>query len=321
MTIYENFQLSEILYYKIGGRAKYVIKIQNMDDVEEALDFVEKHDIKRILPVGLGANLLMTEDFFDGAILWFAHPDEQLIETTPDGLVEAFAGHLLDDVIRFSFMNSFVGLEWAGGLPSSVGGSVRGNVGAFGFDIKRVIAKAEVLDIQDGKRERKMLTNSELDFSYRSSIIKKQPHLIVLRAFFKLEKVDEETVAAAQNVYFEKIAHRKKYNPIEYPSCGSTFKNITEKENVAKMLTVWPDIQEQVDTTWHGKVSMGYTIRRLGLAGATMGQGQISDKHSNYLINRGGAHFDDIYGLLQKVITTFQTTFGFSPEPEVQVIK
>lgn len=321
MNIYENFSLSEILYYKIGGKARYVLKVQNMDDVEQALDFIEKQHISRVLPVGLGANLLMTDDFFDGAIIWFAKPDEQFISITQDGVVETFASHLLDDVIRFSFRNGLVGLEWAGGLPSTVGGAIRGNVGAFGSEIKKVVEKVEVLDIANGKRERKMLTNKELDFSYRNSLFKKQPHLLVIRAFFRLQKADEKAVAQAQNVYFAKIAHRKKYNPVEYPSCGSTFKNITEKEKIEKMLSVWPDMKEQVDTTWHGKVSMGYAIKRLGLAGMTIGRGQVSEKHSNYLINLGGASFDDIYGLLQKVRETFHHAFGFYPEPEVQIIQ
>lgn len=321
MNIYENFSLAEILFYKIGGKAKYVLKIQNYEDLLEALDFVEKNHIKRILPVGIGANLLMTQDFFDGAVLWFAKPDEQLIQINKDGLVEVFASHLLDDVIRFSFINSFVGLEWAGGLPSTVGGAIRGNVGAFGSDIKKVIEKAEVVDLTHGKRTIKMLSNEELDFSYRSSIVKKQPHLLVIRGFFRLQKTDEKAVADAQNIYFEKIAHRKKNNPVEYPSCGSTFKNITEKEKVRKMLTVWPDMKNEVDTAWYGKVSMGYAIRRLGLAGVTIGHGQVSEKHSNYLINLGGASFDDIYDLLQKVKEAFHATFGFYPEPEVQIIR
>jgi hypothetical protein len=105
--------------------------------------------------------------------------------------------------------------------------------------------------------------------------------------FFRFRQADEQAVADAQNVYFAKIEHRKKYNPIEFPSCGSTFKNITEKDHIEKMLSVWPDMKQQVETTWHGKVSMGYTIKRLGLAGLTIGRGQISEKHANYLINLG----------------------------------
>jgi UDP-N-acetylmuramate dehydrogenase len=319
MKIYENFQLSEILYYKIGGKARFVLKIQNHQDVLEALDFVKRNNISQILPVGLGANLLMTEEFFDGAVLWFAKPDEQLITIGEDGIIEAFASHLLDDVIQFSFSNGFTGLEWAGGLPSSIGGAIRGNVGAFGNEIKQVTEKVEVIDTSDNSL--RILTNEEIDFSYRNSLIKKQPKFLVTRVFFKLQKATEEQVMQAQDTYFAKIDHRKKYNPIEYPSCGSTFKNITDKEDIEKMLSVWPDIKEKVDTIWHGKISMGYTIRRLGLAGYIIGKGQISEKHANYLINLGGAHFSDIYELLEKVKDTFYETFGFYPEPEVQVVK
>jgi UDP-N-acetylmuramate dehydrogenase len=320
MNIYENFQLSEILYYKIGGKARYILKIQNYEDLLEALAFVKKNNIHRILPIGLGANLLMSDEFFDGAVLWFTKPDEQLIKIQEDGLIEVFASHLLDDVILFSFANSFTGLEWAGGLPSTVGGAVRGNVGAFGNEIKQIVEKVEVIDTSRNN-EVTYLSKQELEFSYRSSIVKKNPHLIISRVFLRLQKADEKQVAQAQNTYFEKIEHRKKNNPVEYPSCGSTFKNITEKDNVAKMLSVWPDIKDMVETNWHGKVAMGYTIKRLGLAGYMSGKGQISEKHANYLVNVGGAGFEDIYHLLEKVKETFYTTFGFYPEPEVQIIK
>lgn len=320
MNIYENFSLSEILYYKIGGKARYVLKIQNFQDVTEALEFVKINHISRVLPIGLGANLLMSEEFFDGAVLWFAKPDESLIHVTKDRLVEVFASHLLDELIRFSFTNGFVGLEWAGGLPSTVGGAIRGNVGAFGKEIEQVVEKVEVIDTAKNN-ELVLLTHDQLDFTYRGSSIKKQPNLIVVRAFFRFRQADEQAVADAQNVYFAKIEHRKKYNPIDFPSCGSTFKNITEKDKIEKMLAVWPDMKQQVETVWHGKVSMGYTIRRLGLAGLTIGHGQISEKHANYLINLGGASFADIYSLLQKVKETFHQTFGFYPEPEVQIIK
>lgn len=320
MNVYENLSLSEILYYKIGGIARYVLKMQNFQDVLEALAFVKENHISRVLPIGLGANILMTEDFFDGAVLWFAKPDEQLLRVTENNLIEAFASHLLDDVIHFSFTHGFVGLEWAGGLPSTVGGAVRGNVGAFGKEIKQLVEKVEVIDTAKDN-ELCILTNDQFEFSYRESIVKKQPNLIVVRAFFKLQKADENEVADAQNVYFAKIEHRKKYNPIDFPSCGSTFKNITEKKQIEKMLSVWPDMKEQVETVWHGKVSMGYTIKRLRLSGLTIGHGQIAEKHANYLINLGGASFDDIYSLIQKVKETFHQTFGFYPEPEVQIIK
>jgi UDP-N-acetylmuramate dehydrogenase len=263
----------------------------------------------------------MSEKFFDGAILWFAKPEDTQITIGETGLIEAFASHSLDDLIHFSFKHGYVGLEWAGGLPSTVGGAVRGNVGAFGNEIKQYVEKVEVIDTSDENMHKKVLTNQELDFSYRSSIIKKQQHLLITKVFFKLTPAIERIVADAQNTYFEKIAYRKEHNPVEYPSCGYTFKNITEKEQVEKMLAIWPDIEGMSATKWHGKIAIGYVNRRLGLSGETIGKGQISKKHANYLINLGGATFDDIYGLLEKVKQTFYTTFGFYPEPEVQIIQ
>jgi UDP-N-acetylmuramate dehydrogenase len=184
MNIYENFQLSEILYYKIGPKARFVLKIQDYADVEEALAFIKTHQIKKVLPVGLGANLLMSEKFFDGAILWFAKPEDTQITIGETGLIEAFASHSLDDLIHFSFKHGYVGLEWAGGLPSTVGGAVRGNVGAFGNEIKQYVEKVEVIDTSDENMHKKVLTNQELDFSYRSSIIKKIASFLYLNDFF-----------------------------------------------------------------------------------------------------------------------------------------
>jgi UDP-N-acetylmuramate dehydrogenase len=137
------------LYYKIGPKARFVLKIQDDGDVKEALAFVKKHQIKKILPVGLGANLLMSEDFFDGAVLWFAKPEVTQITVGKTGLIEAFASHSLDDLIHFSFKHGYVGLEWAGGLPSTVGGAIRGNVGAFGNEIRQCVEKVEIIDISN----------------------------------------------------------------------------------------------------------------------------------------------------------------------------
>src|SRR3989338_10001032 len=166
MFIYNDFLLSEILYYKIGGKAKVLLKIEKKEDLFQALDFIKKEKTKKILPLGLGSNILINDKFFDGVVLWFSmyqavpgRVQSSGIKLIDDNVIEAFASEDLDDLIKFSFKNNLLGLEWAGGLPSTIGGAVRGNVGAFGGDIKKSVVSAEIIDISDPSFSIKTLTN------------------------------------------------------------------------------------------------------------------------------------------------------------------
>ncbi len=323
MTVFENFPLSDIIYYGIGGKARFVLKVQSKKDLLEALNFIKTNNPpaggEKVLTVGLGSNILVSDSFFDGAVLWFCKAEPPQIKFLENGLVEVFAGENLDDLIQVSFKHNLIGLEWAGGLPGTIGGGIRGNVGAFGGEIKNSVEKAEVFDIASDQI--KVLGSKDLKFSYRSSLIKENKNLIVVNAFFKLKRANEEELAQAKKTYFSHIDYRKKNHPLDYPSCGSVFKNIIEKENVEKILNVWPDIKEQVEDKWHGKVAMGYAINRLGFAGKIYGGAQVSDKHANYILNKDNASFNDVTTLIDAIKDKFHTAFGFYPEVEVEVVK
>ena len=135
MKVHTNVSLSEITYYKIGGKAKYLLDIENSSDLEEALKVIQKNNIKNFLCLGLGSNIVIPNTEFEGAILHFLTPKIPQIQQN-DQRIKVFASHHLDDVIEFGFLHNLIGLEWAGGLPSTVGAAVRGNVGAFGGEIK-----------------------------------------------------------------------------------------------------------------------------------------------------------------------------------------
>lgn len=320
MTIYNNFPLKEILYYKIGGRAKVVLKIESREDLAEALEFINKSKAKRILAVGLGSNLLVADSFFDGAVLWFAQPASSTLKINNDGLVEVFASETLDKLINFSFDNNLVGLEWAGGLPSTIGGSIRGNVGAFGGEIKDNLAKVKIFEINNGSLAQKDFSNSDLKFSYRSSLIKERKNLIISTAFFKLNPATKKEVEEARKKYLYYINYRNQKHPTNFPSCGSVFKNIREKEKVEKIISVWSDIQEQVKNNWYGKVSFGYITNRLGFSGFKIGNAEVSEKHANYIVNIGGAKFEDVLSIIEKIKDKFYEVFGFLPEIEVEIV-
>lgn len=328
MVIQKDFLLSEVLWYKIGGTARYYVEVRDKEEFLEALQFIKKEKPKKIFFCGLGANLLFTDEYYDGLVVQIRSDSKNHIKLIGNNVLEVFAGVTLDFVLRFSLDNELVGLEWAGGLPGTIGAAVRGNVGAFGGEIKNNFSYAEVAELTEKGYGIKIMNRRDIKFAYRTSTIKKNnslssgnTKLVILSVGFKLKKGTEATLSAARQTYYANIEFRKERHPLEYPNTGSVFKNIVEKENIEKVLEVLPDIQDMVNTKWHGKVSVGYLIKRLDLSGFQIGKAQISQKHSNFIINLGGAAFTDVLSIIQKIKNTFEENFGFEPEPEVEIVQ
>lgn len=331
MKIYRDFPMSSVLWYKIGGTARYFIECKSVEEIKDAVDFVQKEKLLRYFVTGIGANLLFTDEYFDGAVIMVKEASsvqglasssgKEKISFSGKNMVTAFAGELLDSVIQFSFDHNLVGLEWAGGLPGTVGAAVRGNVGAFGGEIKDSFSGAEILRIDKRGAVQVHVTRRDIKFAYRASTVKTHKNLIVLSASFKLKAATDAEIAAARRTYFANIEYRKLRHPLEFPNTGSVFKNIVRLDEVAAVLEVFPDIRERVEIDWYGKVSVGYLIKRLDLSGFRVGNAEISHKHSNFIINLGGATFMDVLTIIQKVKQTFEDTFGFTPEAEVEIVE
>lgn len=321
MKIVKDANLSEILWYRIGGTAKYFLECSSREDVLEAFEFIKKEKIQKYFVVGLGSNLLFTDEPYDGAVIQIACNDVSRIKLIDKNTVEAFAGVTLDDAIQFAFQNNLLGLEWAGGLPGTVGAAIRGNVGAFGGEIKDSFAGAEVLEISGKKVAVRSMNRRDIKFAYRTSTIKKNHNMVVLSARFKLDRVDDARLGRGKQTYFANIEYRREKHPLDYPSTGSAFKNIASPEDVKKVLGAFPDIESDVKIKWHGKVSMGYLIKRLDLSGFQIGNAQISHKHSNFIVNLGGARAADVLSIIKKVQDTFLEAFGFRPEPELEIVQ
>lgn len=320
MQIYNNVLLSTILWYQIGGNANTVIDISSKEELHEALRHIEDNGISNVFVIGLGSNMLFPDEGFDGVILRFLNQkDGEGIKLVDDNTVECFAGETLDSLINFSFDNGFVGLEWAGGLPGTVGAAVRGNVGAFGGEIKDSFKKAHCIKIlPHGGYEELVIDVSEMEFAYRMSKVKKEK-LIVISTQFELKKGSQEELLNARETYYANIIYRQNKHPLDYPNCGSVFKNISG-ENVSKVVEKWEDVKELVDEKWHGKVSMGYVIDRLGLKGFRVGNAMISEKHQNFIVNLGGAKSNDVKEIITTVEKKVQNEFGFTPEVEIEIV-
>lgn len=318
LEVKKDVDLSHLLWYKLGGTCKYLLVCRSEEDIQEALEYIANNDIKRTLTIGLGSNLIFADDYFDGAVIEMKG-DASSFKITDDCQVECFSGETLDSLIQFAFEHNLAGLEWAGGLPGTVGAAVRGNVGAFGSEIKDSFEKASVASLRNGKREVTTMSNTDMNFSYRESKVK-EDGTTILNATFILTPVSSEEIEKAKEVYRKNIQHRKDRHPLEYPNCGSVFKNIREKEKVEKILEVYPDIQDKVKTDWHGKVAVGYLIQKMGLQGYRVGNAQISEKHALFIVNLGGAKAQDVITIINHIQEKFIEKFGFSLEIEPEII-
>lgn len=340
MQIHEDYQLSEVLWYKIGGKAKYFITCENRDDIVSALEFIEEKKPNKIFFCGQGTNLIFSDEYYDGVVVQIVSGSRHSGLSTinkdgeqrdfglgqndvkvKDSQITAFAGTILDDVIVSAFEHRLVGLEWAGGLPGTVGAGVRGNVGAYGGEVKDTLLHAEVIDYSGEKPQLKTLTNEDLEFVYRGSLVKTHKKMVVVSATFGLREGTEEEVKSAKETYEKNRQSRRDKHPLEYPNCGSVFKNLRDPEQVSKVLEVFPDLKESVEKKWYGKVAVASVIEKFGLKGHRVGNAQVSEKHALFIVNLGGAKATDVLQIIADIKNKFYSTFGFEPEVEVEIVQ
>lgn len=318
MKLHYNIPLSSLSYYRIGGKAQTVLEVTSEQDIRNALEYRKDNSIENLLVLGMGANLLLSDKQFDGLVLWL-HGDGSGCQLIGKDAIKVFAGESMDTLLQYSLRNGLVGLEWAGGLPSTVGGAVRGNAGAFGSEIRNTVLEVSSIDYASDDKRLYTFKNEDCSFSYRHSIFKDNPSFLITSVTFQLRAGTKEEVEKAWQTYHENIAYRKKNHPMEYPSCGSVYMNIVKKDEVDTILSIWPDVKKISDEKWHGKISMGYIIHRLGFTGKKVGDAQVSPKHSNYIVNVGQARSDDVIEIINDIKDRFHQTFGFYPTPEVMI--
>jgi UDP-N-acetylmuramate dehydrogenase len=313
--------LSDVLYYRIGGQVRALLDVHDADDLQRAIEFVERERPARLMVVGLGSNLLMPDDYFDGAVIRISAGAGDSNFRISGEEVEVFGGAILSDFAFLTLEHGLTGLEWAGGLPGTVGAGVRGNVGAFGGEIEQRFRSANVITFDNGHIRSHPLGHADMDFSYRESWVKHQRNAMVVSATFDLLPSSATEVEVAKAVHQRNIDYRQARHPMNYPNCGSVFKNLAGDEKVDRVLAVWPDIESKVRVDWHGKVSMGYIIGRLGLAGKRVGGAEVSTKHHNFIVNLGDARASDVRAIIREIQETVFETFGLTPEVEIEIIE
>lgn len=305
--IKKNVLLRNYTTFKIGGPAEYFLLALREKEILHAIKIAKKLKLT-IFVMGGGSNLLVSDKGVLGLVVKNNVSSPMILKK--HNIVEAPAGIVFGKVVDFSINKSLQGLEWAGGLPGTFGGAIRGNAGCFGAETKDVILSVRALD---NGLVLKKVSNAKCGFSYRSSIFKRE-NWTVLSASVKLKKGDKKKLKVISDSH---KSYRSQKHPLEYPNAGSIFKNVAVKELSLKFQKVFAD---KVKEDPFPIVPAAWFIIGAGLAGKKIGQAQISSKHSNYIVNLGGATAQDVIRLINLVQNKVKGKYGVILEPEVQFI-
>jgi UDP-N-acetylmuramate dehydrogenase len=259
--------------------------------------------------LGGATNLLIPDAGFDGLVIRCALKQLSRKGTT----ITVGAGVSVKDLLNFSVRERLSGLEWAGGLPGTVGGAVRGNAGAFQGETKDSVKSVRSMDT----RTLKIITRGRAAcrFAYRSSVYKEKDGAeVILAVTLALKKGDPKAIRKGIQ---EKIRHRRERHPLEYPNIGSIFKNVPVTKvprSRRKQLAYNPKMDP------FPVVPSARLISLAGLKGRRQGGAMISIKHTNFIVNARRAKARDVRKLITLVQRTIKNKFGIAMEPEVQIL-
>lgn len=272
--------------FRIGGPAAFYLVPEQAEEVKKAIVFANERELP-FLTIGRGSNILFPDEGYDGVVIEVGRGMEH-IELMDDGRIRAAAGTGVGALAAAAARESLSGLEFASGIPGTLGGAVTMNAGAYGGEIRDCLVSATVLDADGAIQE---LEKDELELGYRTSVIQKKGY-IVLEALFQMKEGDRRAI---QQRMREMNESRRQKQPLEYPSAGSTFK--------------------RPEGNFAGKL-----IEDAGLRGYRVGDAQVSEKHCGFVINRGNATAAQVRELIAHVQEKVFQMSGIKLEPEVKII-
>lgn len=302
----KNVPLAPYATFRIGGRAKYFFVARTTQAIIQAVNAAKSLHIP-LFVLGGGSNLVVADKGFSGLVV---HIQTKKYRIEGKKLF-CEAGVPMDTLVRETGKKGLSGFEWAGGLPGSVGGAIRGNAGAFRGEIKDTVLW--VIALNRKGRER-LFSRNECIFSYRSSIFKKKG-FVILSVAFALHKGNRRAI---QSIATDHIAYRKARHPLEYPNAGSVFKNCDLKKFSPVLRK---SLQPVVKIDPFPVVPTAYLNDQAGLKGMRQHDIQISTKHPNYMVNLGRGKAKDVILLAQKVKKIIKKKFGVDLEEEIEYVE
>lgn len=283
-NVQPDMALKDYTYTRLGGTADYFVTPENYEEVQQVIRLAREENLPFTM-LGNGSNLIIKDGGIRGIVMNLRNLNQ--IKTEGEKLI-AQSGARIIDASREALAASLAGLEFACGIPGSVGGALFMNAGAYGGEIKDVLESA-IVATKTG--ELLNLNAGELDLDYRTSNIPENGY-IVLEATFALKKGDPAEIKAIMDDLTEK---RESKQPLEYPSCGSVFK--------------------RPPGYFAGKL-----IQDSGLQGKSIGGAEVSTKHAGFIVNKDNASADEYIALIEYVQKTVKEKFGVQLEREVRII-
>jgi len=314
MRIKKNIKLAKYTTFKIGGPAKYFCVVRNMKDFKQAQQFAREKELKSYV-LGGGSNVLFSDDGFDGLVMKI---ENEVLEITNKGEQKAKlkcgAGLPLSKLVSFAIKKGLTGLEWAVGIPGSVGGAIRGNAGAFGSEMKDCLVSANAINTSDKEHPIFECRQGSCDFDYRNSVFKKNPDLVIWECVIELEEGDKKK---SREKILEYAKKRSEKQPLlaDFPSAGSIFKNPQVNDELIKAF----ERDKGVDCR-ATKVPAGWLIECCDLKEKKVGGAMISKKQANFIVNSGKARAEDVVILISLIKMKVRNEFGVQLEEEVQII-
>ena len=289
--IKRNVSLKSYTTFKIGGPAKYFFEAKGKEDLIEAI-LVAKSKKLPFFILGGGSNILVSDKGYKGLIIKIKNQKSKIKNTNQKSkIIETESDALLSQIVALALKNSLTGLEWAIGIPGTVGGAIYGNAGAFKKSMKDITKTVTVLEIKNQKSNIKNLRNKDCKFCYRNSIFKQKKNLIILSATLQLKKGNKLKIEKRIKEY---LNYRKETQPLNLPSAGSIFKNPKG-------------------------FSAGELIEGCGLKGKRIGNVKISEKHANFIVNLGGGKAKDVKKLINLAKKKIKEKFGITLEEEIEL--
>lgn len=285
--VFKNEPMKKHTSFRIGGTADIYVKPDNVDDIQYIVQFAQKNNIP-LLIIGNGSNLLVKDNGIRGIVLKPNIQEIVLQEKENEVNITLGAGVPLPKISIEMSKKGYTGLEFAAGIPGTIGGAIRMNAGAYGGEIKDVVVSTTYMDLEGNV---KTINNEQHEFEYRKSIFAKYKY-IILNTNIKLQKgnIKEIEQKIASN-----MQSRKEKQPIDMPSAGSTFKR-----------------QEGIITA--------KLIDEAGLKGFSIGDAQVSEKHAGFIVNKGNATAKDILELTNYIQNKVYEKFNVKIELEIEVV-
>lgn len=321
IEIRKKVPLASYTTFKIGGPAEFFAEIKDKDDLLNSLSWARKNN-QKVFILGGGSNLLISDQGISGLVLFLKKNDYKILDKTSEKKIgdkiriSAGAGVMLSGLALKLAENDLSGLEWSVGIPrATVGGSVRGNAGAFGVSMGDLVCEVEVFDLD--KEEFKTFYFEDCQFAYRESVFKKDKKYLIWNVILKMKRKNK---AEIEKLIEKSIQHRKNSYP-KFPSAGSVFKNTAQIETVRQHdFEVAREAEESGAVSENGIVPSGFLIERFGLKGKKIGGAKVSERHANFIINTGNATAENVIILMSLIKQKIRDNYGVQLEEEIELV-